>query len=392
MSNPGAVAYIQGVQTNDTVVDSTAFAQFTKRQRFPMKTSGAIAGLGTSDQIQLKKTGVVSALEVRIAGHVDVVVTGAVTPTWQWPYNLVKAFKVSINGQSTLIDAPGLALKVAEFAGDSDLNDRGVSRHIGSSTADSQGTLSLSHEDWGTNAANYLSPAVEVGGAAAYTVDLTWLIPLAANQVNLIGSIFGQSQATNINVEVVYSSESELFTIAAGGSVDLSALKLDVTGIAYSIPVVNGKMIVPDLSQLHGLNTTMEPVTASGEKEYPLPGTGTGRKLLRMWWNLYSSGAPLAMTEANYSTCGYKYGGNVAPEAYPNGSKLRALNERQLNCDIGKHWGIGMWDFASQFALRDLIDLGETSDFRLYFSPVAAPTTGKAFITQETVFAAAVGA
>jgi hypothetical protein len=150
---PGAVAYIQGVQTTDTVVDPGAFAQFTKRQRFPMKASGAIAGLGTSDQVQLRKTGVVAALEVRISGDVAVDITGAVTPKWTWPYRLVKAFKLSVNGQSTMIDASGLDVKLAEFAGDSDLDDRGISRHFASATADTQGSLSLSHEDWGSEPA-----------------------------------------------------------------------------------------------------------------------------------------------------------------------------------------------------------------------------------------------
>jgi hypothetical protein len=389
----GTVAYIQGVQTNDTMVDPTTFATFTRRQRFPMKAATAIAGLGTSDNVQLKKTGVISALEVRIAGDIDVDITAAVTPTYEWPYNLVKAFKVSVNGQSTLIDARGLDIKLADIAGDSDLSDRGVMHNFGSATADGQGMLSQAHEDWGSEAGgDYVAPGVAVGSTDTYSVDLTYMIPLAANQVSLIGSIFGQSQATNINVEIVYSTESELFTIVAGGSVDLSALTCDVTGVAYAIPVVSGRAVVPDLSQLHGLNTFMEPVTASGEAEYNLPGTGQGRKLLRLWWNLYSSGCPLVMSAANYQSVGYRYGSNTVPESYPNGSKLRALNERQMNSDIGRHWGYGMWDYASQWALRDLIDLGQTSDFRLFFAPVAAPTTGKAFITQETLFAAAIGA
>jgi hypothetical protein len=392
--NNGTVAYIQGVQTNDTVVDPVTFATFTRRQKFPMQAPRAIAGLGTSDNVQLKKTGVVSALEVRIAGDIAATyVAAGNTPTYEWPYNLVKAFKVSVNGQSTLIDARGLDIKLSDIAGDSDLSDRGVVQNIGAAgVADYQGSLSQAHEDWGTGATETLAPGVEVTTDETFAVDLTYVLPLAANQVSLIGSIFGQSQATNINLEVVYSTEAELFTLGAGSTIDLSALTMDVTGVAYAIPVVSGKAVVPDLSQLHGLNTWMQPVSAAGEAEYNLPGTGQGRKLLRLWWNLYDDGCPLQMSDANYLSVGYRYGSNTVPETYPNGSKLRAANERQMNSDIGRFWGYGLWDYASQWALRDLIDLGQTSDFRLFFAPIAAPTHGRAFITQETLFAAAVGA
>jgi hypothetical protein len=396
MSSPATVAYVQGVQTPDTVVDPITFATYTRRTRFPMKSAGAIAGLGTSDNVQLKKSGVIAGLEVRLGGSVVIGGTiGTTTMSYEWPNNLVKAFKLSVNGQSTLIDSRGLDVKMHEMCSNTDLNDRGVSQRIGSTTAQSQGTLSLSHEDWGGTgaASNYMAPGTNVAAIATYPIELTYFIPVAADQVNLVGSVFGQSQATNINLEIVYSTQAELFT-AVGGSatVSFSAVTIDVTGIAYSIPVVNGKAVLPDLSQLHGLNTFQYPLTASGETEVPIPGTGQGRKMLRMWFNAYSSAAPLAMNATNFSTQAFKFGTNTVPETLANGAKLRALNERQTGCDVGKSWGFGLWDFASQFALRDVIDLGSTSDFRLIIGLVSTPTSGKAYITQETLFAAAVGA
>ena len=53
---------------------------------------------------------------------------------------------------------------------------------------------------------------------------------------------------------------------------------------------------------------------------------------------------------------------------------------------------IGLHDFASQFAARDAVDEGATSNLRLELNLVNAPTSGYAIAAQETLFAAPVGA
>lgn len=392
------VAFVQGVQTPSTVVAPQTFATYTRRMRFAAQSATPIAGLGSSNQVQLKKTGIVAGLEVRVYG--DVVIGGTIgttTMSYEWPYNLLRSAKLSVNGQSTLIDANGLQVKVNEPMSNKNLDDRGVAQRVGNATAFQQGTLSLSSEDWGGTgaAANFTAPGLNVAAIGTYTVELTYFIPVAADQVSLIGSIFGQSQATNINLELNWNTQTALFSAVGGAAtVTFAAVNFDVTAIAYSIPVVNGVTTLPDLSQLHGLNSYQQGVTTSGESEYLLPGTGAGRSLLRLYWNTYSGAVstPLAMTAANYTTVAYKFGANDVPETLTNGSKLRALNERSYNTDIGKLWGYGCWDFASQYVLRDIIDLGQTSDFRLVVGLVATPTSGFLRITQETLFAASVGA
>lgn len=392
------VAFVQGVQTPATQVAPAVFAANTRRMRFAAQAPTPIAGLGSSNNVQLKKTGVISALEVRVWG--DVVIGGTIgttTASYAWPYNLVRAFKLSVNGQSTLIDAQGLEIKVNEPMSNKNLDDRGVAQRVGNATAFQQGTLSLSSEDWGGTgaAANYIAPGLNVAAVGTYPIELTYFIPVASDQVALIGSIFGQSQATNINLEVVWSTQAQLFS-AFGGAATLTttAVNFDVTALAYSIPVVNGVTVLPDLSMLHGLNSYQQSVTASGISEYLVPGTGAGRSMLRIYANVYSGAVatPLAVTSANFTTLNYKFGANDVPEELPNGSKLRAINERSYNTDIGKLWGYFCFDFASQFVLRDLIDLGSTSDFRLSVGLVATPTSGIVRICQETLFATSVGA
>lgn len=392
------VAFVQGVQTPQTVVNPALFAAHTKRMRFAAQAPTPIATLGSSSNVQLKKTGVIAQLEVRVYG--DVVIGGTIgttTASFQWPYNLVRAFKLSVNGQSTLIDAMGLEVKVNEVMANKNLDDRGVAQRYNNATAVNQGTLSLASEDWGGTgaAANYIAPGLNVAAIQTYPIELTYVIPVASDQLSLVGSIFGQSQATNVNLEIVWATQAQLFS-AFGGAATLTTtgVNYDVTALAYSIPVVNGVTVLPDLSMLHGLNSYQQSVTSSGQSEYLLPGTGAGRSLLRLYFNAWSGSVatPLAMTAANFGTLGYKFGANDAPEELPNGSKLRAINERSYNTDIGARWGFGCFDYASMFALRDIIDLGSTSDFRLYASLVATPTNGFFRITQETLFATSVGA
>lgn len=393
---PATVAYIQGVQTPNVTVNPDLFATYTRRMRFAAQSSTAIAGLGSANQVQLKKTGIVAGLEVRVSG--DVVIGGTIgttTMSWEWPYNLLKSLKLSVNGQSTLIDCRGLDLKVNEFQSNKEIDDRGVLQRVGSTTAQQQGTLSLSCDDWGGTgaAANFMAPGTNVAAVATYPINLTYFVPVAVDQVNLIGSVFGQSQATNINVELNWGTQAELFSAVGGAAtISFTGVVFDITAIAYSIPVVGGNTIVPDLSMLHGLNQVQQPVTVSGETELLLPGTGAGRNLCRLTWNMYSSAAPLAQSAANFGNTSYKFGANDVPEIVPNGSKLRAMNERWYNTDIGRTWGFGAWDWINQWALRDLVDLGQTSDFRLVISPVATPTNGRVNFTQETLFAASVGA
>lgn len=398
MTAPVQVAFVQGVQTPATAVAPALFAQFTRRMRFAAASNTPINGLGTSNQVQLKKTGVVSALEIRMGGSVVIGGTiGTTTMSYEWPYNLLKGLKLSVNGQSTLIDARGLDIKLNEFQSEREVDDRGVLQRIGNATATQQGTLSLSSEDWGGTgaAANFMAPGLNVAAIATYPIDFTYVVPVAADQVSLIGSIFGQSQATNINVELIWGSQTELFSAVGGAAtISFTAVTFDVTAVAYSIPVVNGNTILPDLSQLHGLNHYQQGVTASGETEYLLPGTGAGRSLLRVSYNVYTGTpqVPLVHNATNFTTCAYKYGANDVPETVANGQKLRAINERMYNVDIGRNWGFACHDFVNQYALRDVVDLGQTSDFRVVIGLAATPTNGTVHITQETLFAASVGA
>lgn len=384
---------IQGVASPDVTVDPEAFYAATRRMRFSMKQGTAISGLGSGDNVQLRQTGIISSLELRVYGSVTFggTITGT-TMSYNWPFGIAKLIKLSANGQSNLVSIRGLTMRALEFISNPRLQDNGLAVTFGAAAA-TQGSLKLASDDWGTSGVNVLNPGATVAAVGAYTVDLTYFVPVALDPITLIGSVYAQSAATNLSLDLDWETQSNLLTLG-GAATFASALNWSVTGRAYSIPNVNGRYVVPDLSQFHQLSEIGQGGITQGMNEPVLPGTGAGRKLCRLAFNVYSGSTPtpLAMTAANFSTVGWAYGGNDQPEAYPNGTNLRAENIRLCGTDIGGLWGFGVWDFVNQFALRDIVDEAMTSDLRLQFNLVNSPTSGRVQFLQETLFAAPVGA
>jgi len=388
---------MQGIETPVASVDPEAFFRNTRRLLYPMQSITPIAGLGSSNPTQLRQTGIIAGLEIRVTG--TLVFGGTITGTimsWRWPYNLIKACKVSANGQANLINCNGGQLK-ARGVMQPDSQDRGVTRVVNDVTGVDQGTLSLAAEDWGTSTTNLLGPNRTVPAIGTYTVDLSFFVPLAFDSKTLLGAIYAQTAATALSLDIDWETQANLVTL--GGSATLTnpatTLNYQVNGIVYSIPNVGGKFVVPDLSAFHSMISTRTSALGQGDNEFILPGTGIGRQLMRVFYSVYTGtapGAPLAMNAANFGQQAWRYGGNDTPELVQNGQQLRYLNERLFNSDIGRNWGYGCWDFANEWAFRDSVDEGTTSDLRLLINLVASPTTPYLEVCQETIFAAPVGA
>jgi len=389
------ISALQGVQAQNVELNPAAFYPATRRLTFPMKSRSAIAGLGSTDSTTLKQTGIISALDVRITG--TVVFGGTITGTvlsWRWPYSMIKALRVSANGQANLINANGLQLKALQMCQDR-INDRGVSNNMGALTGLTSGTLALSSDDWGTSGANKLGPGVTVPATGTYTVDFNIRVPIAFDPKTLLGAVFAQTAQTNLTCDLDYETQANLISLGGSATVTVS-LNSQISGVVYTIPNVGGRFVVPDLAAFHQFVGSRNTAVGQGDNEYLLPGTGIGRQLMRVLYQTWSgsgiAAAPLAMTDANYGQQGWRYGGNDTPEIYTSGQVLRAVNEDQLGIDIGGRWGFGVHDFCADWALRDSVDEGSTSDLRLLSNLVNAPTSPGFEFAQQTIFAAPVGA
>lgn len=392
--NPSApLTQLQGVESPPVVVDPNAFYLATRRMKYSMRALTNITGLGSTDSVQLRQSGIVAGLEVRVTGTLTFGGTIAgTTMSYDWPFNVVRNFGLSANGQSNLIKARGLTVRAMEFATNPKIDDTGITKNY-NGVASAIGTLALPVDDWGTSGVNALSPNGTVAAVGVYTVDLTYFLPVAADYISLVGSVYAQSSATNLTLDIDWNTQAALLTLGGAATV-VQALQYQVTGLVYSIPNVGGRFVVPDLSQFHQLIDARQGGLAQGLNEPILAGTGVGRKLMRLMFQVYSGATPtpLAMTAANYNQLSWAFGGNDVPEVYSNGTSLRAQNVRQCGADIGALWGFGLWDYASQFALRDIIDEATTADLRVQLGLVAAPTSGFVQLIQETLFAAPVGA
>ncbi len=381
---PAGNLTMQGQIVPAEAVNPTIFFQKTRRKR-TTEYSRAFAGLGNTDVAELRKSDIISQLHIRFSGTLTVTHnTGTVAATFRWPYDLLKAVKFTANGQSNLINVSGLKLKAREIMANPAADDRGVSQPLNASTA-TQGTLALASESWG------VGPGQAAIATGAYAVELYWKVPVAEDDKDLSGAIFAQTSSMDLTLEMNWNTAATLFTITGNDTVVLTGSVIVETE-KFSIPSVNGAMVIPDLSLFHSLiQTTVQSGVQQGDNELRLIGQGSGRSLLRAFyqtWNGAAPATPLAATAANYGQQGWRYGSNETPELFPDGRSLRQWNEDLYGCDLGVIWGILSHEFEATWGFRDVVDQGQTSELRLLINYATALTTPSVEYVQETMFAA----
>jgi len=386
VSTAVATTYLQGIEVPQESINPAAFFALTRRHMTPEVSNKAFAGLGNTDQVPLRKSDILAEIRVRFTGTLTVTLGGGTAATTAaWPYNLLKACRFTANGQSNLINASGLHLKVREFIADPKLSDRGVSQSVGGVSVQN-GTLSKASEKWGVG-----SSATAIAGAPTnYTVDLEWVIPVAENQMDLAGAIFLATTSTDVTCELQWGSAADLFVLTGAATAALAGT-FTVTTKKFSIPVYNGQIVVPDLSLFHSMIDGQ--TTTPGNETRPA-GQGIGKSLLRIVGSVWSSGAPLPVSDTNYSELYWRYGNNETPDDIPSGTVMRQINEASYNVDVGGVWGFFVHEFAAENAFRDAVDEGTTSDLR--FGTVIPSAVGltnpQVRYFTEVIFAAGQGA
>lgn len=376
---------MQGIMVPASSVRAEEFFARTRRHTL-LEKSNNYAGQ-TQDVIELRKSDILSTILVRFVGKLVVTPgTGTVAATARWPYDFVN-FKFTANGASNIINCSGLKLKARDIMKRGDLTDRGVTQTFGA-TAVNNGTLAMASESWGVGSGAQAIPA------GTYDVDLTWVVPVAEDEIDLVGSIFLSTSTADLTLTMDYLPVANLFTTTGNGAVALTG-KFDVTSTKFSIPIgSDGQIVVPDLSNFHSLVQARTTAIQNGENEVRVIGQGGGKSLLRTYYQVWNgagnAAAPLAMTDANYGKQSWRYGNNETPDEFISGSQMRVANERLFCSDLGGRWGFGVHDFASELAFRDVVDMGTTSDLRIVSqigSNVALNSAAMEYVT-ETVFRA----
>jgi hypothetical protein len=382
------VVTFQGIDVPAEAVRPDAFYALTRRHRF-QEFNKAFAGLGLTDNIELKKSDIIAGLHVRFSGQVVVTLGGGTAATTRrWPYDLVKAFRLTANGQSNLINISGLKAKARSAMAGLDFSDRGVSEQIGAAAV-TQGTLALASELWGVGSGQ----AGIAGAPTTYPIELTWDIDIAEDERDLAGAIFAQTSTMDITLAVDYESAANLFVLTGAATAVLTG-NLIVETEKFSIPVVGGQFVVPNLSLFHSIIQTRYSQVANGDNEIRIIGQGAGKQLLRLFYQTWNGALPaqlpLVANATNYGPQSWRYGTNETPETYLDGQSMRQINEREYAVDVGGVWGFLSHEFAVIAAFRDTVDMGQTSELRIVVNiPSALALTNPAIeYVQEVIFAA----
>lgn len=356
---------MQGIAVPASSVNPQAFFARTRRHTQQEATRPYTLGASTQDVVELRKSDILSTIKLDFTGSLVVTPgTGTVASTPRWPYDIIQSVRYTANNASNLINCSGSQLKVREQMKNTQLTDRGITQTVAGAQVN-QGTLSLSSESWGVGS-NTTALA-----AGTYPVQLQWIIPVAEDEVDLSGATFLATSTADLTLTMVYEQLANLFTVTGNATVALSG-NFTVKTTKFSIPLdpSTGDIIVPDLSMFHTLIQSSTSAIANGDNEVRIVGQGAGKSLLRMYYQLWNgagaAAAPLAATAANFGPQGWRYGTNETPDLYADGQDMREVNERQFGTDVGKVWAFLCHDFASQLEFRDVVQMGETGELRLY--------------------------
>lgn len=361
---------LQNIPSPPFVTDPLGFFQLTSKNTKQVKSAAYDAG--NPVDLQLLQTGIISAIDVNLSGTVTVD-TGGVTTGSLWPYSLLDRFRLSANGQNDLWSLRGFWLHVLE---------------------------TLMHPAM-TNTTDVFPGAIGGGAIAAgtYNVDLTYRVPIATDQQTLIGSLFAQSGATNLAVQLQTQPFANLCT--ANGSRLTGSLTWNITPTWFTIPYADNPnagqpgepsrvLVLPDLTRLHGVNESSWSFAGTGEQRVELiRSAGQLHRLL-----VQIEKAPGSLLSADPGTAAaskidnirLEYGGNVRPYDYTPASLLQSINNRYYGDVLP--YDVLAFDFVRENPIRDIILLQSVTELAVTptINSAVTVTAGRVYPLLETLF------
>lgn len=340
---------------------ATFFAMTSKNVDTPR--SQAIPGEGGFVNVQLPANGVLSKIMVHFVGEA-VVTTAAATTSNRWPYGLIEAFQLSVNGQNDLWNCDGL-----------DLHDLRFIRYP-------------SYDELVDDYPGSVGGGDSLG-IATHPLHLTWEIPIAMDDTSLIGSLYAQSSATSISARLQQALNSRLFS-ANPGNVAVSGT-FYVTTTWFDVPVGdNSELVLPDLSVLHGFNAVDYPFAATGEARTEL--VRNAGQLSRLLIAAEASGTnrlsalPSAASTKKIDKLRVEYGGNRHPYSFDPASSLLSINNQHYGAPVP--YDRLVLDFVKENPARDRVLLQGVTEFAVVPTIGSGVTVsdGKVRVVQETLY------
>lgn len=339
-------------------IDPVLFAAKTSKNRKPYPNV-VHPGFGGGWVQKIDAVGIVSRCWIVFEGTYTSAATQA-TLTTGWAWQLLRQLTVSANGINNLIACDGLDLRALTRARNKD--------------------YFVDRESVFTN------PLATV----AALQRLIYEVPLAYDD-SLIGGVFAQTEETFLNITAATAPAADMMSANPGA---YTAANWKVIVEFFSIPTVdaqNGRMLViPDITQLHGIVSRDDAYAAAGDVISPL--TRTGGILLRILQRIDNAKPNFGSVDfgsatlagGNVTSHRFRYGGNVVPLEVP-GYLQKFLNEQdygdQLIPSIDAPAGLtpavyAADDFVVASPLRDTIHMAGITEAQVINTIVTAANAG----------------
>lgn len=347
-------------------INPAKFFALTEKNVFP-PLNFTIPAPANYTEVQLLQVGVVSTLRLIYKGVLTFTTgttAGGLTSTFKWPYGLIGNFTLSGNGQNNFFNCTGYDLYLRQLAQYRAFVDGYTQASLPSNTAAST-----------TGTTN---------------IQIQWEVPIAMDMTTLIGSLYAQSEATNLAFIWTTEAIANLFTFSATGAVSLAG-SVYVEEIFFDVPYDpgnSGVLVIPDLRVLHGFIANNNPVAGLSEATTNL--YRVNGQLERLFFYYDNNGALVTIVGSapNWTQSRLVYGGSTTPYNFNPMDHLAVINNQDYRDALPA--GVAVLDFVKDNPARDQILLEGVSNLRLVtdtattFTPNAA---AKVHFVQETLFA-----
>lgn len=318
-------------------MNTQVFSENTERNDVPQKVEAYPGFGGTALDIPIAKVGVLSGIQIAVEATLKTTgASGTVTPTFRWPWGLLKKIAVTANGQTSLIAPSGLDCRARHSR-----IYRNPRDHV---------SVAPSINEFGDPT---LAP---IARGEEKSVFLIWEVPIVHDWYSLTGSLFMQSDQTYAALHLEMPSQAELFTLTEAAGVELTKANIMVTTTTFDVPFATTSkgrvLLVPDLQWLHGFITNTKAFANNGDVEVPL--VRVSGELLALYFYM-QNGPGAVIKPSTWEQLRMEYGANRIPRNYKPVQHLLYKNTDDYNGLILPEVGYVCLDFEGDNPSRDLV-------------------------------------
>jgi hypothetical protein len=339
----GGAAFMRNLpQAGGYTVNDEFFQRETERNDVPLAPITYTGLGGASMQARIPNNGLLTGINLLFVGSlVTTTATGTVVSGYQWPWNVLKKVTLNANGQTSLISAEGMDLRVRRQRLYRNPREE-LSSAVGTDTV---GTVQQ------TGAVGNPLPGTIAAGT--YAITLEWSIPIVHDDESLVGALYAQSDQNYLTFTMVPAQATDLFAITGTATAALTGT-IYPTVTFFDIPIAgNGQqnsVVIPNLAWLHGYLSADNQYSNTGTVKTPF--IRTDGQLLSFCFYLDNGGAaqiaPTTLNEVRFV-----YGGNRKPRVFNPVLQLLSKNVKDYNGLLKP--GYMAFDFEIDNPARDLV-------------------------------------